>query len=450
MVARATLNPLLSAPITATLARFALPNMLAMLASAMSTMAETAYVGSLGVHALAGMALVFPMVMLQTMLANGAMGGGVSSSISRALGAGQPDRANALAVHAMWIGLVAGVLATLGMLVFGPAIYTLLGGQGETLTQALAYSNVAFLSSVGMWLTSTFASVIRGSGNMKVPSITFLSVAVAQVLIGGALGLGWWGLPRGGMAGVAMGQVLAFAASALFLFFYLRSGRLRVRLDVRQTPLQSEPLRDILRVGALACLSPLQTVLTILILTRLVSHFGTNALAGYGIGTRLEFLLVPLAFAIGVASSPMVGMAVGAGMVTRARRVAWTAATMGLVLLTVLGGVVTLVPELWSRLFTQDAEVISSASLYFLWAGPCYGLFGMGLVLYFSSMGAGKVGGPVLAGTVRLVLVAVGGWLLTQAHAPVWTIYALVALGMVVYGLATAAAIWFTSWGTDR
>ena len=252
------------------------------------------------------------------------------------------------------------------------------------------------------------------------------------------------------MAGVAMGQVLAFAASALFLFFYLRSGRLRVRLDVRQTPLQSEPLRDILRVGALACLSPLQTVLTILILTRLVSHFGTNALAGYGIGTRLEFLLVPLAFAIGVASSPMVGMAVGAGMVTRARRVAWTAATMGLVLLTVLGGVVTLVPELWSRLFTQDAEVISSASLYFLWAGPCYGLFGMGLVLYFSSMGAGKVGGPVLAGTVRLVLVAVGGWLLTQAHAPVWTIYALVALGMVVYGLATAAAIWFTSWGTDR
>jgi putative MATE family efflux protein len=430
--------------------RFALPNMLAMLASALSTMAETAYVGSFGVHSLAGMALVFPMVMLQTMFANGAMGGGVSSSISRALGAGQADRANALAVHAMWIGLLAGLVATAAMLVFGPTIYQLLGGQGETLTQALAYSNVAFLGSAGMWLTSTFASVIRGSGNMKVPSITFLSVAVAQVLIGGALGLGWFGLPRLGMAGVALGQVLAFATSAVFLFFYLRSGQLRVRLDVAKTPLQTALLRDILRVGALACLSPLQTVLTILILTRLVAHFGTDALAGYGIGTRLEFLLVPLAFALGVASSPMVGMAVGAGLISRARRVAWTAALMGLVLLTLLGAVVTVVPELWSRLFTQDAAVIASASLYFKWAGPCYGVFGLGLVLYFSSMGAGKVGGPVLAGTLRLVLVAVGGWWLAQAHAEPWTIYALVAVGMLAYGAATAAAIWFTSWGVDK
>ena len=100
--------PLLTTPILPALLRLALPNMVAMLATALATVAETAYVGSFGVPALAGMALVFPMVMLQMMLSGGAMGGGVAAAISRALGAGSLERASALAVHALWIGLAAG------------------------------------------------------------------------------------------------------------------------------------------------------------------------------------------------------------------------------------------------------------------------------------------------------------------------------------------------------
>ena len=443
-------DPLLTARIFPTLVRFALPNMGAMLATALAAIAETAYVGSFGVASLAGMALVFPMIMFQMMLSGGAMGGGVSSAVSRAFGAGDPERASALAVHALWIGLTAGLLTMLLMLSLGPALFASLGGSGEALAQAVAFSNVAFLGSIGVWLVNTFASVIRGAGNMAVPSATFIAVSIAQVLIGGALGLGWGPLPRLGMAGVAAGQVVAYFGGALFLYAHLRSGRSRVRLSVRATPVRRELLRDILKVGALACLAPLQTVLTILILTRLVSHFGTTALAGYGIGTRLEFLLVPIAFAIGVASVPLVGMAIGAGKVARARRVAWTAAALATAVLSVLGVVLALAPDLWTRRFTQDAAVIESAALYFRWAGPCYGLFGLGLCLYFSSLGAGKVGGPVLAGTLRLVLVAAGGWALAIAQTPPWTIFALVALGMVVYGLATVAAVRLADWGSER
>ena len=432
------------------LLRFALPNMGAMLATALAAIAETAYVGSFGVPSLAGMALVFPMVMFQMMLSGGAMGGGVSSAVSRALGAGDGARANALAVHALWIGLAVGSVYMALMLLFGPALFAALGGRGEALAQAVAFSNVAFLGSIFVWLSNTFASVIRGSGNMVVPSATLVLVALAQVLIGGALGLGWGPLPRLGMPGVAAGQVLAYAAGAAFLGFYLASGRARVQMRVRGTPLRWDLLRDILRVGALACLSPLQTVLTILILTRLVAHFGTTALAGYGIGTRLEFLLVPIAFAIGVASVPLVGMAIGAGKIARARRAAWTASALAFALLGLLGAVLALAPDLWTSRFTQDAAVIAAAAVYFHWAGPCYGLFGLGLCLYFSSLGAGKVGGVVLAGTLRLVLVAAGGAVLAVAQAPVWTIFALVALGMAAYGLATVMAVRLTSWGSEK
>ncbi len=443
-------DPLLHAPLLPTLLRFALPNMLAMLATALAAIAETTYVGSFGVGSLAGMALVFPFVMFQAMLSAGAMGGGVSSAVSRAFGAGDPARANALAVHAVWIGVSAGVIYMVVMLVFGPALFAALGGQGEALQQAVAYSNVAFFGSVFVWLVNTLSSVIRGSGNMKVPSATLFIVAAGQVLIGGALGLGWGPLPRLGMAGVAAGTLAAFALGAGFLLFHLVTGRARVQLRLRTTPLQWALARDILKVGALACISPLQTVLTILIVTRLVAHFGTDALAGYGIGTRLEFLLVPIAFAIGVASVPLVGMAIGAGDVARARRAAWTAAALATALLGALGLIVTVAPDLWTTQFTQDPAVLAAAALYFRWAGPCYGLFGLGLCLYFSSMGAGKVGGPVLAGTLRLVLVAAGGWALALAQTPPWTIFALVALAMAAYGLATVVAVRLTSWGTPH
>ena len=138
-------------------------------------------------------------------------------------------------------------------------------------------------------------------------------VSLAQVLLGGAMGLGWGPFPALGMRGVAAGSVLAYAFGAVFLWAHLASGHARVSLPIRSTQLDPQLLKDILRVGAVACISPFQTVFTIIVMTRLVAEFGTQALAGYGIGTRLEFLLVPLAFAIGVASVPMVGMAIGAG-----------------------------------------------------------------------------------------------------------------------------------------
>lgn len=440
---------LLNGPILPLLLRFALPNMVAMLAVALAAMAETGYVGQFGPAALAGMALVFPFVMLQNMLSAGAMGGGVSSAVSRALGAGDGQRANVLAVHALWIGISAGIFFMVLMEVSGPWFMSKLGGKGEALAQAVAYSEVAFAGSIFIWVVNTLSSVIRGSGNMRVPSVTLVLVALAQVFIGGALGLGWLSWPPLGMRGVAAGGVLANAAGALFLWAYLSAGHGKVKLRIRGTRLVRQHLQDILRVGAVACISPFQTVLTILILTRLITSFGTEALAGYGIGTRLEFLLVPIAFAIGVASVPLVGMAIGAGNSKRARQAAWTAAALATAILGALGLVVAVAPGVWTRLFTHEPAVIQSSASYFLWAGPFYGLFGLGLSLYFSSLGAGKAAGPVLAGTLRLGVVAAGGALLAHWNSPAWMIFALVGLGMAAYGISTVLFVKYTPWGVN-
>jgi putative MATE family efflux protein len=441
------LDRLLNGAILTTLLRLSLPNVLAMAMTVLVGIAETYYVGRLGTAPLAAMALVFPFAMLTQMMSAGAMGGGVSAAISRALGASDTARAQSLLLHALVIGVVAGGLYSAIFLVFGPDFYKLLGGKDAVLEEAVRYSAILFTGALLVWLINTLASVLRGTGNMRAPSMALVATSVLQIILGGVLSLGAGPLPAMGMVGVAWGHIIATAAGVVYFLWYLITGQGQLTLKLNAFEMQRDMFADILKVGAVACLSPVQSVLAILIFTGLVAQLGTEALAGYGIGQRLEFMLIPIAFGIGVASVPMVGMAMGAGKVARARRVAWVAGGVSAFNLGLIGLVVTLAPDLWARLFTQDDAVLSHARQYLVTAGPAFPFFGLGLTLYFASQGAGQVIGPVLAGTVRLVLVAGLGYWLAKNHATAESFYTLVAVAMVLYGAVTAAAVKFTRWG---
>ncbi len=438
-------HALTTAPIVPTIWRLALPNGLAMTAAALVSIAETWYVGQLGIMPLAGMALVFPLVMLQQMLSAGSMGGGITSAVSRAIGANNLDKANALVLHAALIGLSIGLLFTVVFALFGEFIFSALGGKGEALAQCLSYAHVAFAGSVSVWLTNALASVIRGSGNMRTPAKALLITCLVQVVLSALLGLGFGPVPRLGMMGIAAGLWIAFTGTAIYFLWFLRSDNSTLRLSLN-SPLSKELFVDILKVGGMSSISSVLTVATILVVTRLIANFGPEALAGYGIGTRLEFLLVPITFSFGVACLPMVGMALGAKLVTRAKQVAWTGAVMSAALVGSIGWVVMVWPGLWANLFSSDPLVLASASQYFLTVGPCYGFFALGLCLYFASQGAGKLGGPILAGTFRLVLVASGGVWLSHHNGTADQMFMVIAAGMVSYGVLTALTVWRTNW----
>ena len=441
------LQRMLTAPILPTLLRLSAPNVLAMVMTVLVGIAETYYVGSLGTAPLAAMALVFPFAMLTQMMSAGAMGGGVSAAISRALGASDLPRAQTLLQHALLIGLGSGLVYSAIFVIWGPSLYQLLGGRDAVLLEANAYSLVLFSGALWVWLINTLASVLRGTGNMRTPSIALMVTSALQIILAGVLCLGAGPVPAMGMVGVAWGHIIATAAGVAYFLWYLITGQGRLTLKLQAFKMQRRVFADILKVGAMACLSPVQSVLAILIFTGLLAQLGTEALAGYGIGQRLEFLLIPIAFGIGVASVPMVGMAMGAGHVERARRVAWVAGGVSAFNLAVIGAVITLAPDLWARLFTQDEVVLGFARQYLVTAGPAFPFFGLGLTLYFASQGAGQVIGPVLAGTVRLVLVAGVGYWLTQHQGTAEHFYELVAVAMVLYGVVTAAAVKVTPWG---
>ncbi len=446
---------LLEAPIGRTLLRLAAPNIVVMVAQAAVGLVETFFVGKLGTDALAGMALVFPIVMLMQMVSAGAMGGGIASAIARALGAGRRDDADALVLHAMVIAVGFGVVFSLVLLLGGRWLYAEMGGSGAALAAAVTYSHWVFAGSILVWLFNSLAAVIRGTGNMTVPANVTVVGVVALVPLSPLLIFGWGPIPAMGIAGGAVALLLYYLAGTLALAAYLWSDSSLLRPSLRKVKLRWPLFRDILRVGLLGSVSSLATNLSIGIATSLAGGFGTAAIAGYGTASRLEYLLVPLVFGLGAPLVAMVGTCMGAGQHERALKATWIGAAMAFVLTGGIGLAAAIFPRAWLSLFGSDPAMIEAGTLYLRTVGPLYGFFGVGLVLYFASQGAGRLLWPVAGNIARLLVAGIGGWLAIRWGGGLWHVFVAQGAALVVYGLVIAGAIaggaWFgrVGWPTN-
>jgi putative MATE family efflux protein len=438
---------MLEAPPFPLLLRMASPNALAFLVQASVSMAEAWFIARLGTAPLAAIALMFPALMLMQMLANGALGGAVSSAVARTLGRGDRDGAEALVWHALAIAAGAALLFTALYFACGPWLLARTGAPGTVTDEAARYGALLFAGTVPIWTTAFLSSVIRGSGNMKLPALLMIGSSALQVPLSGALILGWFGLPALGLVGSAIALLVVATLSTLFLICRLLRSDATVRLNVRAFGFRRAYFADIFRVGLLAALSPLFVVLTISALNVLIGRFGVAALAGYGIVARLEFLLVPMIFGIGAALTAMVGVNMGAGNVRRAERIGWLGGFTAAGLTGAVGLLLALAPGLWLDLFTDDPDSWRSGALYLGIVGPVFLFQGLGLSLYFASQGAGTVAWPVIATVLRFV-VCVGGALVGVGlfDQPLGFVYACIAAGMVVYGALTAAAVALGAW----
>jgi MATE family, multidrug efflux pump len=437
---------LLEAPIASTLLRLATPNILVMFVQASVGLIETYFVAKLGTDALAGVALVFPVLMLMQMMSAGAMGGGISSAIARALGAGRRADADALVVHALAIAVGFGLLFMLAVLGGGQWLYSAMGGRGASLTAALTYSTVLFAGAILIWVFNSLASAIRGTGNMAVPAVVTSVGAAALIPLSPCLIFGWGPFPRLGVAGGAVAVIAYYVAGSIALVAYLRGGCSVVRLSFVDVRFRWPLFLDILRVGAVAALITVQTNLTIAIATGFVGRFGSAAIAGYGTASRLEYLLIPLVFGLGGPLVAIVGTNIAAGQRHRALRATWIGAGIAAGLTEIIGLCAAAVPQAWLSLFDTDPAMLDAGSRYLHVVGPFYGLFGLGLALYFASQGAGRLSWPLLANQVRFAIAAGGGWLAVRWSGDVSYVFMALSLALAAFGLMNAGAVASGAW----
>ncbi|MDB5998445.1 MAG: mepA [Rhizobacter sp.] len=443
--ANARLGAMLNGPIAPTLLRLAWPNLLMMVAQSSTGLVETWFLSHLGTSALAGAALVVPVLMLMQNMSQGAMGGGISSAVARALGAGKEHQANQLVWQAVLLNGGLGVIFSLLLFAFGPQLYGLMGARHEALHAALAYSDVLAGGLVLMWVMNALASVVRGTGNMMVPGLVICGGALLLVPLSPCLIFGVGPFPALGIAGAGWAMVLYYGAGTLILGWYCMSGRNLVRL--RRGPLQWPLMRSILSVGGLATLNPLLTNGLIASTTALVGAYaGTAALAGYGTAARLEYFVLPIAFGIGAPLVAMVASNIGAGQQARALRVALTGGAVAFVIAELIGVAAALWPLAWLRLFTTDPQALEAGSIYLRSTGPVFGFFGLGFTLYFASQGAGRLKWPLLSGLVRVLVAVGGGWLVLKFTGSLHGLFAVAAVAMFLYGAITVTAVASGAW----
>ena len=441
-------SALTDGPILRTLLGLAWPNVVALSAGTCVVIAETSYIGRLGVEALAAMALVFPTVILTMTMSGGAMGGAVASAIARALGAGDRERAGTLAAHALLIGITFGLVFMLGMLIFGPKVLEMLGGRGDC-------ADACDRLHAGVFRRRRAALAAQHHGRRAARHRQHEAAVAVDAEFRGHADRAWRHAGPRARARAAVRHARCRGRLADRLFHeHLRDGLVSCSPAARASFRNCAGLRiqwamffDILKVGAIACFSPLQSVLTISIFTHMLAKFGTAILAGYGIGARLEFLLTSIAFSFGIASVPMIGMAIGAGRIARARRIAWIAGASAFVAVGAPACLVALFPDLWVNIFTDSATVRATSHQYLSTVAPFYAFIGLASTMYFSSQGAAKVIGPVLAQTARLIYIATCGWWLSTHDATAQNFFWLAASSMVVLGLLSCSSVVLTRWG---
>jgi putative MATE family efflux protein len=440
------LGGVLAGPIVPPLLKLAGPTVVVLVVQTAVSVIETYFVGHLGTDALAGVALVFPVLMLMTMMSNGAIGGGVASATARALGGGRKRDADALVLHAVVLGVLFGLAFTIGVIGGGNALYRALGGSGGAIQAALQYSAFVFGGAVLTWVVNLLAASLRGAGDVRTPALVIVAGAVIIVPSSPALIFGFGPIPALGIAGAGVAIVFYYVLATIALVAYMRSARSPVRLAWGR--LEWRLFKDILGVGGISAIGTLQINVTVAIVTALVGAFGADALAGYGMASRLDYVLIPLLFAFGTATVTMVGANVGAGQYQRARRIAWTAALLAAAATEAIGILAALFPAVWIGIFSNDPNVLATGSVYLRVVGPFYGFVGLGMLLYFAGQGARRVGWPVLAGTVRLAIATIGGWFAIRFfNADLPSLFAVVAVSSVAFGSITALAMALQKWG---
>jgi putative MATE family efflux protein len=394
---------LLAMPPLAAVVRLALPTTLVMAVAAISNVVYTYFVSRLGVDAIGAVSLVFPVSLLAITAMGGGIGAGASSAVARALGAGRRAEAAVLGGQALVLSVVIGVAFGLVVLVGAPTLFRLMGASGEIHASATLFARIVFGGAAITFLGGMFDSVLRGEGNVRVPALWSITSLVLQMVSTPVFMFGFgWGLPG---AALAMLGCQLFSTIARAVWVLRGRGLVRPRLRLERFTLA--PVRETLRVGVPAAAATMISNLGLMVLTAVVTRLGKADLAAYGLGTRLDFLLMSFGYGFGAAVLTLVGIATGAQRPDRVRAVVRRAAAMTIVLLGVPGWLLWHRPELWIGLFTDDPGIHAVGAQYFRFIGPSYPFVGVTMVIAFAFQGLGRATLPLVVSTVRMVTVLV-------------------------------------------
>ncbi|MBA6408178.1 MATE family efflux transporter [Pseudoalteromonas sp. 5Ae-yellow] len=376
---------LLNDPILPTLKTMTIPMIFGMITLMMFNIVDTFFISLLGTEPLAAVSFTFPVTFTVISLAIG-LGIGTSAVIAKALGSNKIDEARFDASISLMVGLVLViVLSSVGYLLIDP-IFTLLGAGAQVLPLIHEYMNVWFIGSVFLITPMIGNSVLRASGDTKTPSIVMGGAGLINAVLDPILIFGFGPVPALGIQGAAIASVVAWSVAVVIILYILAVKKRLLSLKAGKQTVTGA-IRKILKIGLPAAGANMLTPVAMAVMTALVAHHGPEAVAAFGVGSRIESIASILVLALSMTLPPFVSQNFGAGKLCRVKEaytgtlkfvMVWQFAIY--VLLIAFSGVI-------SQLFGKEQAVIDVIKLFIYTIPLSYGLQGV-IILSNSSFNA--------------------------------------------------------------
>ena len=375
------------------LLKLSLPMVWGILSVLAFSLTDTYFVSQLGTKELAAISFTFPVVTVLSSITMG-LGTGVSSVVARVIGKGDRLQVQRLTTDSLLLSLlIVGILSTLGLSNID-LLFSSLGAKPGLLPLIRDYMSIWYLGMVFLVIPLVGNSALRACGNTLLPSLIMTLAAAMNILLDPLFIFGWGPIPALGLQGAAIASMISrigiLVASLAFLHFQERL--LLFTLPNGKTLIKS--WRSLLSIGLPAAATSLISPLSVSFATSLMAQYGTEAVAGFGLASRLEALALIIPLALSASIGPFVGQNWGAQLYSRVQRSLklsfFFCLSWGGLVAVLLG---TMAPEI-AALFDSDPGVVSSASIYLTLVPISYGALG---IVFTASSALNGLGKPMLA-----------------------------------------------------
>jgi putative MATE family efflux protein len=377
--ARPSAPRLVTGSITRHLWELAAPMLIGLVAMSSYSIADTYFVGQLGTLELAALGFTFPVSFSLVAVGLG-IGVGASSVLARLLGSGDRETVQRIATHSMTLAALLGLLVMVAGLASLDEIFTLLGADERTLPLIREYMEVYYFGGFLLILPLVGNFAMRAVGDARLPAVILSISALVNIVLDPLLIFGMFGLPRLELRGAAIATVIANGITVIASLVILHRREHLIRARFLLPGRMWESWRRVLHVGVPATAANLLNPLTVGVVTALVAGYGPEAVAGYGVASRVESLVMIVIFAVSSSVTPFAGQNYGAGRIDRVRDMTWLSGKFCIGYGVVVAAVLWLVGEPLAAIFNDSAEVVETAASYLTIVPVTLGAFGFMLV----------------------------------------------------------------------
>lgn len=419
---------LLEMPVLKAIVVLSVPLVLTNILFTLYQIIDAFWVGQLGKEAVAAIALSFPIFFIVNA---GVMGLTIAGTILVSQYKGKKDQKNINFISAQTTSLllILGIIITLIGFIFAPQIVNLFGQEANVNELATIYLAIVFLGTIGQFIYTGFSSILRGLGEVKLPLLIVFVTVILNFFLDPIFMLGLFGFPRMGIAGIAWATTITQSISALIAIIWLIKFKNHIHIQKKDLMPKKEAIVLLLKLGIPATIEFLSRSIGMLLVTFIVSGFGTIALAAFGIGMRIaSFVLIP-SFGISMAINTLIGQNLGAGRIKETNETTQKGMLLSFVFMSTLGLITYFLAPLLAGMFIagNEIEVLKEATSFLQLFSLGLGFLGGHIVIVSTYRGAGDtktaMNLSIFYVIEQTILCAIGGYFFGLSG--IWMAYLL-------------------------